>query len=113
MFPARQQEQIRSELAQIIIAVMCQFLIPRREGTGRVPACEIMLSNTAIRNLIREGKIHQLYSQIQVSSREGMQTLNQALANLLERGLITEDQAYAKTSMLDELKSLKQPYGNN
>jgi twitching motility protein PilT len=109
MFPARQQEQIRSELAQIILAVMCQFLIPRREGTGRIPACEIMLSNNAIRNLIREGKIHQLYSQIQMASREGMQTLNQALNHLLEQGLITEDQAYAKTSMMEELKSLYQP----
>jgi twitching motility protein PilT len=108
MFPARQQEQIRGELAQIILAVMCQFLIPRREGSGRVPACEIMLANNAVRNLIREGKIHQLYSQIQMSSREGMQTLNQALNQLLEQGLITEEQAYAKTSMMEELKALHQ-----
>lgn len=108
MFPARQQEQIRSELAQIIIAVICQFLIPRKDGAGRVPACEIMLANNAIRNLIREGRIHQLYSQIQVSSREGMQTLNQTLADLLKRGLVTEEDAYAKTSMMDELRSLQQ-----
>jgi len=113
MFPDKQQEQIRSELAQIIVAVLCQFLIPRKEGTGRVPAFEIMLANNAIRNLIREGRIHQLYSQIQVSKREGMQTLNQALNSLLDRGLITREEAYAKTSMLEELKSLHQTYGTS
>lgn len=112
MFPARQQEQIRSELAQIILAVICQILIPRSESSGRVPACEIMLSNNAIRNLIREGKVHQLYGQIQMSSREGMQTLNQALNALLESGLITREEAYAKTSMLEELKALQQPNRN-
>jgi twitching motility protein PilT len=108
MFPSRQQEQVRNELAYILIAVVCQFLIPCNDESGRVPACEIMLANNAIRNLIREGKIHQLYSHIQVSGREGMQTVNQALARLLEGGIINEDQAYIKTSRLDELMSLHQ-----
>jgi twitching motility protein PilT len=106
IFPANQQEQIRSELAYIIVAVVGQVLIPLRDGVGRVPACEIMLANNPIRNLIREGKIHQLYSQIQVSSREGMQTLNQSLAALFKKGLISEEQAYANTLRPDELKTL-------
>ena len=109
IFPVNQQEQIRSELAYIILAVIGQILIPCSGGTGRVPACEIMLTNNAIRNLIREGKIHQLYSQIQVGSREGMQTLNQSLAALLNKGIIDEDQAYASTTRLDELKTLLYP----
>jgi twitching motility protein PilT len=106
IFPGNQQEQIRSELAYIIIAVIGQILIPSSSGTGRVPACEIMLSNNAIRNLIREGKIHQLYSQLQVGNREGMQTLNQSLASLLKKGIISEDAAYASTTRPDELKTL-------
>jgi twitching motility protein PilT len=112
MFPEGQQEQIGNELAYTILAVVCQILVPSQGGAGRVPACEIMLTNNAIRNLIRERKIHQLYSQIQVSSREGMQTLNQALADLLKSGLITEEQAHAKTGMLAELKALQQPPRN-
>jgi len=107
MFPDRQQEQVRSELSQILVAVICQFLIPSKGDTGMVPACEIMLSNNAIRNTIREGRIHQLYSQIQVFHKEGMQTLNQALAELIGKGLITEEQAYNYTNMIEELKSLQ------
>jgi twitching motility protein PilT len=106
IFPANQQDQIRSELAYIIVAVIGQILIPCSGGTGRVPACEIMLANNAIRNLIREGKIHQMYSHIQVSSREGMQTFNQSLARLLQSGLINEYEAYVRTSQPDELKAL-------
>jgi twitching motility protein PilT len=107
MFPERQQEQVRSELSMILVAVICQFLIPRKGDTGMIPACEIMLNNNAIRNTIREGRIHQLYGQIQLSGKEGMQTLNQALAELIKKGLITEEQAYNNTSMLEELKSLQ------
>jgi twitching motility protein PilT len=106
MFPDRQQEQVRSELSQILVAVVCQFLIPCKGDGGMIPACEIMLSNNAIRNTIREGRIHQLYGQIQVSRKEGMQTLNQVLAELMQKGLVSEEQAYIYTSMTDELKSL-------
>jgi twitching motility protein PilT len=107
MFPDRQQEQIRSELSQILVAVVCQFLIPTRDDNGMVPACEVMLSNNAIRNTIREGRIHQLYGQIQVFRKEGMQTLNQALADLIQKGLITDEQAFNYTTMIEELKSLQ------
>ncbi len=109
MFPERQQEQVRSELSQILVAVVCQFLIPSKGDSGMIPACEIMLSNNAMRNMIREGRIHQLYGQIQVSRKEGMQTLNQALTELIKKGLITEEQAYNYTSMIEELKSLQGP----
>jgi len=107
MFPERQQEQVRSELSLILVAVICQFLIPCKGDGGLVPACEIMLSNNAIRNTIREGRIHQLYGQIQVSGKEGMQTLNQALSVLLKKRQITEEQAYNYTGMIEELKSLQ------
>jgi twitching motility protein PilT len=106
MFPDRQHEQVRNELSQILVAVICEFLIPCKGDSGMIPACEIMLSNNAIRNTIREGRIHQLYGQIQVFHKEGMQTLNQALAELMQNGLITEEQAYNTTSMSEELKSL-------
>lgn len=107
MFPDRQQEQIRNELSQILVAVICQFLIPTKGDQGMVPACEIMLTNNAIRNTIREGRIHQLYGQIQVFRKEGMQTLNQSLTDLIQKGLITEEQAYNYTTMIEELRSLQ------
>lgn len=110
MFPAKQSEQLRCELAQILVAVVCQTLLPRADGQGRVPACEIMLANNAIRNLIREGRVHQLYGVIQVSSKEGMQTLNQALTTLVENGIVTREQAGIKSNMLEEIKGLNHYY---
>ena len=110
MFPANQHEQVRSELAQILVAVICQTLIPRTDGSGRVPACEIMLANNAIRNTIREGRVHQLYGIMQVSRNEGMQTLNQAMADLIASGTITEEQAFTRSCMLEELKGLSHPF---
>ncbi|MCX5992640.1 MAG: type IV pilus twitching motility protein PilT [Chloroflexi bacterium] len=110
MFPASQHDQVRSELAQILTAVVCQTLIPRADGQGRVPACEIMIVNNAVRNTIREGRIHQLYSLIQVSSKEGMQTLNQALSALISSGTISEDQAFVISNMLEELKTMRHSY---
>jgi twitching motility protein PilT len=110
MFPPSQHDQVRSELAQILVAVVCQTLIPRADGQGRVPACEIMIANNAVRNTIREGRIHQLYSLIQVTSKEGMQTLNQALSALVASGAISEDEAFTKSSMLEELKTMRHSY---
>ena len=110
MFPASQHDQVRSELAQILTAVVCQTLIPRADGQGRVPACEIMIVNNAVRNTIREGRIHQLYSLIQVSSKEGMQTLNQALSALISSGAISEDQAFVTSNMQEELKTMRHSY---
>ena len=113
MFPAAQQGQIKSQLSLILTAVICQTLVPRVNGQGRVPACEVMLANMPIRNIIREGRLHQLYSIIQVSRKEGMQTLNQALADLLLKGTITREQAFLRSSMVDELKALYDSYDHN
>jgi twitching motility protein PilT len=106
MFPAVQQEQIRNQLSLTLTAVMCQTLIPRADGVGRVPACEVMIANMAVRNIIREGRIHQLYSIIQVSKKDGMQTFNQSLADLMVKGTINKEQAYLRTSMIEELKGI-------
>jgi twitching motility protein PilT len=110
MFPAVQQDQIRNQLSLILTAIMCQTLIPSADGAGRVPACEVMIANMAVRNVIREGRIHQLYSIIQVSKKDGMQTFNQSLADLMIKGKITKDQAYLRTSMIEELKGLYDSY---
>jgi twitching motility protein PilT len=110
MFPAIQQDQIRHQLSLTLTAIMCQTLIPRANGVGRVPACEVMIANMATRNIIREGRIHQLYSIIQVSKKDGMQTFNQSLADLMHKGTITKEQAYLRTSMIEELKGIYDSY---
>ncbi len=110
MFPAMQQDQIKNQLSLVLTAIVCQTLIPRADAVGRVPACEVMIANMPIRNTIREGRIHQLYSIMQVSKKEGMQTLNQALADLLVKGTITEEQAFLRSNMLEELKGIYDSY---
>jgi twitching motility protein PilT len=106
VFPPYQQPQVRAQLSFVLEAVICQQLIPKQTG-GRVLAAEILIPNAAIRNLIREDKIHQLYSQMQVGqTKYGMQTMNQALANLVQRRLITADEAMSKSSDLEELRNL-------
>ena len=106
MYPAEQQDQIRSQLAQTLAVVMCQTLIPRKDAIGRLPAFEVMLANNAVKNLVREGRIHQLYGVIQISRKEGMQTLNQSMVDLIIKGLINPDEAYIRSSNIDDLKSL-------
>ena len=110
MFPAVQQEQIRNQLSLTLTAVVCQTLIPRADGVGRVPACEVMIANMAVRNVIREARTHQLYSIIQVSKKDGMLTFNQALADLMLKGAITKEQAYLRTTMIEELKGIYDSY---
>ncbi len=106
MFPAGQQDQVRSYLSQTLAAVLCQTLVPKLAGAGRVPAFEVMLANNPIRNLIREGRNHQLYGVLQVSKKEGMQTLNQSLADLVVHKAISESEACAHSTNVDELKTL-------
>src|SRR5499427_2249242 len=90
VFPPYQQPQVRAQLSVVLEGVISQQLIPRMDGKGRVLACEIMIPNPAIRNLIREDKVHQIYSSMQVGQTKfGMQTFNQSLASLLSRRLIT------------------------
>ncbi len=103
-FPAHQQSQIRTQLSLVLEGIVCQSLIPRASGQGRVAALEILIATPAIRNLIREDKIHQIYSSMQSGQEKlGMQTMNQALARLVERRLIARDVAMATTSNKDEL----------
>jgi twitching motility protein PilT len=88
MFPKEQQQQVRSMLSESLEAVISQTLLPTKDGTGRVPAVEIMIANTAVRNLIREEKTYQIPSVIQASTKEGMQTRDQSLYNLVMNNLI-------------------------
>ncbi|RLB74774.1 MAG: type IV pili twitching motility protein PilT [Deltaproteobacteria bacterium] len=107
IFPSHQQPQIRSQLSFVLQAVISQQLIPHRSGHGRVLAIELMVPNAAIRNLIREDKIHQIYSQMQVGqSRFSMQTMNQSLATLYQGGKISLDDAFSKSNDLMELKQM-------
>jgi twitching motility protein PilT len=107
VFPAHQQPQIRAQLSFVLEGVMCQTLIPTMDGKGRALCMEIMVPNAAIRNLIREDKVHQIYSQIQVGqAKSGMQTMNQALQMLYQRRVISFDDAMTRSPDPDELKQM-------
>jgi twitching motility protein PilT len=97
IFPPGQQRQVRLQLSQVIEAVLSQALLPRIEG-GRIGAFEIMISTTAIRSLIRDEKLHELHSVMQLSAKDGNQTLDQALADLVKKKLVTLEEAMIKTS---------------
>ncbi|EKD56537.1 MAG: hypothetical protein ACD_58C00152G0002 [uncultured bacterium] len=103
VFPAHQQSQVRAQVANVLLGVVSQRLIPKTSG-GRVIACEIMIANTAIRNLIREGKTHQIPSIIQTSASEGMIELDKVLAELVSKGEITLDDALMWSLDPKELK---------
>lgn len=103
-FPAHQQAQIRTQLSLVLEGIVCQALVPRLTGQGRVAALEILIATPAIRNLIRDDKIHQIYGTMQTGQEKlGMQTMNQALSRLVERRIITRDVAMATSSYRDEL----------
>ncbi len=86
VFPSAQQSQIRTQLSLVLEGIMCQSLLPKASGDGRVMALEVLVPNAAIRNLIREDKIHQIYSMMQTGQDKfGMQTFNQALATLVSQ----------------------------
>lgn len=107
VFPAHQQPQIRAQLSLVLEGVMCQALLPHASGRGRVMAMEILVPNAAIRNLIREDKIHQIYSAMQTGQDKfGMQTFNQALATLYFQKKITLDVAVARSSNPEELQEM-------
>jgi twitching motility protein PilT len=96
VFPAEEKEMVRTMLAESLQAVIAQTLCRQADGTGRVAAHEIMLATSAIRNLIRENKVAQMYSAMQTGAAAGMQTLDQALADLVRRRLVTPVEARAK-----------------
>lgn len=106
-FPAKQQELVRTQLSFVLEAVISQQLLPRQDGTGRVLACELMLPNAAVRNLIRDDKTHQIYSQMQMGQgKHGMQTMNQALMAHLQSGAISLEAARQHCHDLDELENM-------
>jgi twitching motility protein PilT len=107
VFPAEQQSQVRTQLSLVLEGILCQALLPKAQGGGRAMALEIMIPNSAIRNLIREDKIHQIYSMMQTGQdKYGMQTFNQSLATLYTKRLISLETAMQRSSNTDELKEL-------
>ena len=107
IFPANQQAQIRTQLSLVLEAIVCQALLPRADGKGRVVSLEIMIPTPAIRNLIRDDKIHQIYGSMQAGQDKlGMQTANQSLASLYMKRLITLETALAASSLKDELQDM-------
>jgi twitching motility protein PilT len=106
-FPASHQQQIRAQLSFSLQGVVTQTLVPNAEGPGRSLALEIMIPNVAIRNLIRDDKVHQIYSVMQTGqSASGMQTMNQSLFNLFMRRIITRDEALSRSQEPDELETM-------
>ena len=106
VFPPYQQHQVRTQLANTLQGVVTQTLIPRRDGEGRVVACEILVPTPGVRNLIREGKNHQIYSAMQTGSKFGMQTMDAALAELVRKDEISHEEAEKRSSNPDELRRL-------
>jgi len=107
VFPTGQQQQIRAQLSFVLAGVLSQHLIARMDGPGRSLALEVMVPNPAIRNLIRDDKVHQIYSAMQVGQEKfGMQTLNQSLFGLYQKRLISHDEAFANSTEHDELRTM-------
>ncbi len=114
VFPPYQQTQVRTQLSFVLEGVLSQTLIPKASGRGRALALEVMVPNPAIRNLIREDKVHQIYSQMQVGQDKfGMQTMNQCLMNLLQKRIINVEDALGRSPEPDELKQMLSPAGGS
>jgi twitching motility protein PilT len=109
IFPANQQAQIRTQLSLVLEGIVCQALLPKADGNGRVASLEILVPNPAIRNLIRDDKVHQIYGAMQTGQEKlGMQTANQSLASLYMKRQITMETAMAASSNRDELHDMIQ-----
>lgn len=106
VFPPHQQQQVRVQLAGTLQGILCQQLLATTDGAGRAVAVEVLVPNSAVRNLIREAKTHQIYSVMQTGSKFGMQTMDSALADLFQRGKITRETALTKAGDPESLKAL-------
>jgi twitching motility protein PilT len=106
IYPAGQQEQIRVQLSQVLEAVLMQCLLPRVGGIGRVAAFEILIATSAVRNLIRMGKSHEIPNVMQLGTQDGMQTLDQSLAKLVKSQLVSREDALMKSSSPAQLLKL-------
>ncbi len=109
VFPPHQQEQIRVQLSFVLEGILAQQLIPKKSGKGRVLSIELLVPNPAIRNLIREDKIHQIYSMMQTGQAKfGMQTMNQSLFDLYTKGHISYEEAVGRSAVPDEIITMLQ-----
>jgi twitching motility protein PilT len=106
VFPPEQQQQVRVQLSVALQGIVTQQLVPKADGRGRVCACEILVPTPAVRNLIREGKTHQIYSALQTGGQFGMQTMDAALAQLVREHKITRELAESRSSAPEELRRL-------
>lgn len=106
VFPPAQQGQVRMQLSVALEGIMTQQLLPTADGAGRVVACEVLVPNAAVRNLIREGKTHQIYSVLQTGSAQGMQTMDAALVQLIRSGKVSQQLAESRSSTPEELRRL-------
>ena len=106
VFPPHQQHQIRAQLANALQGIITQTLVPRRDGEGRAVACEVLVPTPGVRNLVREGKNHQIYSAMQTGGKFGMQTMDAALVDLVRRGRISREEAEKRASNPEELRRL-------
>ena len=107
VFPAHQQPQIRAQLSMVMEGILCQALLPRVDGRGRAMVMEVLIPTPAIRNLVREDKIHQIYSAMQTGTGQtGMQTFNQGLASAYFSKAISLDVALSRSSNADELQDM-------
>ncbi|MFM7616126.1 MAG: PilT/PilU family type 4a pilus ATPase [Actinomycetes bacterium] len=111
VFPSHQQQQIRVQLAATLQGIVTQQLIPTADGRGRAVAAEVLVATPAIRNLIREGKIHQIYSLMQTGGKHGMVTMDQSLATLVRTGRVSQDLAYERCTNVEDLRRLIQSGG--
>ena len=106
VFPPEQQQQVRVQLSVALQGIVTQQLLPKADGQGRICACEILVPTPAVRNLIREGKTHQIYSALQTGGQFGMQTMDAALVQLVREHKITRELAESRSSAPDELRRL-------
>jgi twitching motility protein PilT len=111
VFPSEQQQQVRVQLASTLQGVVTQNLIPTADGQGRIAALEILLPDDAVRNLVRQGKIEQVYTVMQTGSQRGMQTMEQSLAELTLQNIVTPEAAFARTNRADQLLTLLESGG--
>jgi len=106
VFPAYQQQQIRTQLSFVLMGVISQQLIPKSFGTGRVLATEVLMATPAVRSLVRESKAHQIYSVIQTSQKDGMNTMNQSLYNLYQKKCISYEEAFDRSTDQEDLRRI-------
>jgi twitching motility protein PilT len=106
VFPPHQQQQVRVQLSTTLQGVVTQQLVPTADGQGRVAAVEVLVCTPAVRNLIREGKTHQIYSSMQAGGRYGMQTMDMSLASLVKSGTVSQQVAFERCHDPEELQRL-------